>query len=74
MKTTLEITGLTCGHCVSHLNEELSAIPGVGEINIDLVKGGISVATVESKETLNEKDLHNAVAEAGDYEILTIRN
>ena len=29
--TTLKVSGLTCGHCVAHITEELEAIEGVRE-------------------------------------------
>lgn len=32
MITNYVVTGMTCGHCVNHVTEEVSAIPGVTEV------------------------------------------
>ena len=33
---TFAVTGLTCGHCVGAVTDELRALPGVSEVEIDL--------------------------------------
>ena len=38
---TFAVTGLTCGHCVGAVTDELRALPGVSEVEIDLVAGGV---------------------------------
>lgn len=40
--TTFNVQGMTCGHCVSAVTQELSAIDGVESVDIDLVAGGDS--------------------------------
>ncbi len=65
--TTLRLSGLTCGHCVSHVTEELQAIDGVKSVSIILNAGGQSVATVVSDVQLDDDALRAAVDEAGDY-------
>ena len=47
--TTLNISGMTCGHCVASVTEELKALDGVSEVSVDLNAGGVSTATVTSK-------------------------
>lgn len=64
--TTFKVTGLTCGHCVASVTEELEELAGVESVNIDLVKGGESTVTVESSADLNSEDIVAAVKEAGD--------
>jgi mercuric transport protein len=32
----LEITGMTCGHCVAAVKKALAAVPGVGEVEVTL--------------------------------------
>ena len=32
MITNYNVTGMTCGHCVAAVTEEVSAIPGVSEV------------------------------------------
>ena len=36
MNKKLEISGMTCGHCVSHVKSALEAIGGVSEANVSL--------------------------------------
>ena len=35
--TTLKVSGLTCGHCVAHVTEELKALDGVKNVSVVLV-------------------------------------
>lgn len=63
--TTVSISGMTCGHCVDAVSEELSALDGVEKVTVDLNKGGISTATVISAGALDPEQLGEAVAEAG---------
>ncbi|MBO0895065.1 MULTISPECIES: heavy-metal-associated domain-containing protein [Arthrobacter] len=65
METTLNISGMTCGHCVASVTEELEAIDGVDNVSVDLNAGGISTAVVTSSRTLSPVELGEAVAEAG---------
>jgi copper chaperone CopZ len=62
---TYTVTGMTCGHCVSAVTEELSALPGVQAVEIDLVTGGASTVNVTSETPLSEAQVREAVAEAG---------
>jgi copper chaperone len=63
--TTISIDGMTCGHCVDAVTEELKAIEGVQTVSIQLNKGGISTATVRSESQLDPAQVGEAVAEAG---------
>lgn len=63
--TVLSVDGLTCGNCVKHLTEELSALPGVLDVAVDLVAGGTSTATVSSQGALADEAVADAVDEAG---------
>ena len=40
--TTLKITGMTCGHCVTHVTQELEAVKGVKNVSVVLNAGGLS--------------------------------
>lgn len=66
--TTYTVTGMTCGHCVGAVIGELSGLPGVTEVTIDLVPGGDSLVTVSSGRVLAEDVVRAAVDEAG-YEL-----
>ncbi|SCL13715.1 Copper chaperone CopZ [Micromonospora rhizosphaerae] len=62
---TYAVTGMTCEHCVRAVTEELSALPGVEEVRVDLARG---TATVASTEPLPVESVRAAVDEAG-YEL-----
>lgn len=70
--TTVKISGLTCGHCVQHVTEELQAVDGVKNVSVILNKGGQSVATVLSDVELADQAIIDAVDEAGDYVVEAI--
>jgi len=69
--TTYRVTGLTCGHCVTAVAEELRGLPDVRQVRVDLVAGGISTVTVTSAEPLAEQAVADALDEAGDYQLAT---
>ena len=68
--TTYTVRGMTCGHCVNAVTEEISAIPGVSQVTIDLVEGGDSTVTVASDAELELESVRAAVDEAG-YELIS---
>ena len=63
--TTFRVDGMTCGHCVRAVTEELSALPGVSDVAVELVTGGSSPVTVTSDAPLDDAAVEAAVAEAG---------
>ena len=65
VSTTVNVSGMTCGHCVSSVSEELEALAGVEKIDVDLNSGGISTVTITSAGTLSTSEIGEAVAEAG---------
>jgi len=67
--TTLHVSGLTCGNCVKHVTEELTALVGVREVSVDLVAGGTSTVVVTSDGPLDPQAARGAVDEAG-YELV----
>jgi copper chaperone len=56
------VTGMTCGHCVASVTEEVAAIPGVDAVEVVLETGGL---TVTSQAPLERAVVAEAVAEAG---------
>lgn len=66
---TFPVTGMTCGHCVGAVTSELKEIPGVTNVNVDLVAGGTSTVTVTSETPMDEKAVAAALDEAGDYQL-----
>lgn len=65
------VTGLTCGHCVTAVVEEVEAIDGVREARVDLAVGGTSRLTVAAERPIDREALVAAIAEAGDGYALT---
>ncbi|WP_287902196.1 heavy-metal-associated domain-containing protein [Arthrobacter sp.] len=63
--TQVSVSGMTCGHCVSSVTEELEAVDGVERVAVDLNAGGISTVTISSREELSPEEIGEAVAEAG---------
>ncbi len=62
---TYSVTGMTCGHCVSSVKEEVSEVAGVTSVEVDLASGGL---TVTSEAPVDEAAVRAAVGEAG-YEV-----
>jgi len=63
--TTFSVDGMTCGNCVKHVTEELTALPGVTDVQVQLVTGGSSPVTVTSDAPLADEAIAAAVDEAG---------
>ncbi|GAB3325514.1 hypothetical protein GCM10027451_50370 [Geodermatophilus aquaeductus] len=62
---TYTVTGMTCSHCVTAVTEEVSGLPGVTDVRVDLPSGGV---TVTSDAPLDDDAVRAAVEEAG-YEV-----
>jgi len=65
MNTTLNISGMTCGHCVASVQEEIGALDGVTDVQVELHPGELSLATVTATRDIPTHELSEAVAEAG---------
>ncbi|WP_461173110.1 cation transporter [Arthrobacter sp. Z1-9] len=63
--TTVSVSGMTCGHCVSAVSEELESLAGVEAVDVELNAGGISTVTITSSNELSPSEIGEAVAEAG---------
>jgi copper chaperone CopZ len=59
------VTGMTCGHCVASVTEEISELDGVTGVSVDLVASGISTVTVDSARALDPAAVRAAIEEAG---------
>ncbi|MDO4917986.1 heavy-metal-associated domain-containing protein [Kocuria sp.] len=65
MNTTVNVSGMTCGHCVSSVKEELAEVPGVAAVDVELNAGGTSPVTIRSSRELSPEEISAAVEEAG---------
>lgn len=68
--STFEVAGMTCGHCVKSVTEELSRLDGAKNVEVTLVSGGVSQVTVSSVGVLDPDAVAAAIDEAG-YELVT---
>jgi copper chaperone len=59
---TYTVTGMTCGHCVSSVTEEVSAVPGVNDVKVELETGKV---TVTSDQPVGQDQIRAAIEEAG---------
>jgi copper chaperone CopZ len=66
MQTTINVSGMTCGHCVSAVTMELSLLPSVTEVEVNLESGQV---TITSDAALDQAQLVTAIDEAG-YELV----
>ena len=59
------VEGMSCQHCVRAVTEEMTKLPGVQEVAVDLPTGAV---TVRSAAPLDLEAVRGAVDEAG-YEL-----
>ena len=64
--STYTVSGMTCSHCVASVTEEVTKIPGVTDVQVDLTTGAVTVASQSPVDNTAVKD---AVEEAG-YELV----
>jgi copper chaperone CopZ len=63
MTRDFTVQGMTCSHCVLSVHEEVSEIPGVTSVDVDLASGRLTVTG-----QAGDAAVAAAVAEAG-YEV-----
>ncbi|MDQ7805849.1 heavy-metal-associated domain-containing protein [Amycolatopsis sp. A133] len=56
------VSGMNCGHCAQSVTGEITALPGVAEVEVDVVTGRV---LVRAEDALAEDDVRAAVEEAG---------
>ncbi|MDY6050487.1 MAG: cation transporter [Corynebacterium sp.] len=54
------VKGMTCGHCVMSVKEEVGALDGVTGVDVDLASGALRV-----EGTVTDAAVRGAVEEAG---------
>lgn len=62
------VAGMTCGHCVNAVTEELLKVPGVVSVAVDLRPEDVSVIELTFEALLDEGAILAAIDEAG-YEM-----
>ncbi|MXP21853.1 cation-transporting ATPase [Gordonia sp. HNM0687] len=59
---TYTVAGMTCGHCVASVREEIEEIAGVRSVDVSLDTGAVEVT---SDRELDLSEVNAAVTEAG---------
>jgi copper ion binding protein len=60
--TTFRVEGMTCDHCRRAVTTEVSAVPGVQAVTVDVKAGTV---TVSADQPVDQSDIAAAVDEAG---------
>ncbi|MFE3649716.1 MULTISPECIES: heavy-metal-associated domain-containing protein [unclassified Streptomyces] len=55
------VTGMSCEHCAASIKEEVSEVPGVHEVVVDLAANAVTVHGTD----LDDERLRAAIVEAG---------
>lgn len=58
------VSGMSCGHCAASVTEEVMAVPGVTEVDVDVPAGRVTVRG----ESVSDDAVRDAIGEAG-YEV-----
>lgn len=66
---TYRVDGMTCAHCVSAVTEELTALAGVTDVTVELDAGGTSTVSIVGPVALTDKQVAEALGEAGYYRL-----
>ena len=66
METNYIVSGMTCGHCVKHVTEEVSQLDGVEKVEVILDGGKV---TITSATEIPFEEVSEAVVEAGNYTV-----
>ena len=64
--TDYTVRGMTCDHCAGSVTAEITKIPGVTGVQVDVAAGRV---TVESAQPVSADAVSQAVEEAG-YEVV----
>ncbi len=48
---TFTVTGMTCGHCVQAVTDEITALDGVEKVDVELSSGAVTVVSAEALTT-----------------------
>lgn len=62
-QTTLKVQGMTCGSCIRHVKQALTAVEGVDEIEVELAERKVRVK--HQREAAPVEALVEALSDAG---------
>lgn len=67
MKTTIKVTGMTCGHCEAAVKGALESLSGVTDVNVDLDTGKVDITYDDLKVTVDK--MNEAIEDQG-YDVV----
>ncbi len=59
----LQVTGMTCDSCITKVTEALKTIPGVGDVNVSLSTGAVTIQFDERQAS--PEQLKRVIQQAG---------
>lgn len=69
MRKQINIEGMSCGHCVKHVENALMELKGVEKVTVSLAD---KYAVVEMSEDVDDSTIKEAIEEAG-YDVTGIK-
>ena len=70
MTKEFTVKDISCGHCVQAITQEVTSVPGVQNVRVDL---GTKRVSVDANEQVTTDTIVNAINEAG-YADITVLN
>ena len=70
MTTTFNVPDVSCQHCVNAITQEVSQIPGVRNVSVDINTKRVSV---DAGEQVSQQQIVEAINEAG-YDEVSVLN
>ncbi|MBP1948626.1 copper chaperone CopZ [Virgibacillus litoralis] len=67
MQITLDVKGMTCGHCKSSVKGALEELKGVTSVEVDLGSGKVDVTYDDA--LVKVEDMHEAIEDQG-YDVV----
>lgn len=58
---TIDVEGMTCAHCVNAVTGAVAAVPGVGDVDVNLDRGTVRV----TGEEVDDSAVREAIVDAG---------
>ncbi len=68
MNKTLQITGMTCGHCKANVEKALTGLSEINIAEVDLMDG---TCEISGDNEISDKTLIDVISEAG-YHLVSI--
>ena len=67
--STFTVLGMTCGHCVASVTEEVREVAGVEHVDVDLGSGGLTVTAAGSVDPVALRAAVTAAVDEAGYQL-----